>query len=131
VRPTLSTACVPLPRAGIGYRLTNTIVRLYDAAHESIFAKQITGTPDAFDTDLNGPIFGPLRAGGLEDKQRTDPAAGSSSISVPRVRFSGVPRINRHYFVHRLHQPAHGGPRVQRFPGRSRMCGGVGDFRRR
>lgn len=62
--------------SGISFRLTNAIVRLYDAAHESIFAKRITGTPDTFDTDLNGPVFARYVRVGLEDKQRTDPAGG-------------------------------------------------------
>lgn len=62
--------------SGIGYRLTNTIVRLYDAAHESVFAKQMSGAPDVFDMDLNGPVFARYVRVGLEDKQRTDPAGG-------------------------------------------------------
>ena len=59
--------------SGISYRLTNTTVRVYDGAHDSVFAKKVTGTPDAFDTDLNGPVFGRYVRVGLEDKQRTDP----------------------------------------------------------
>ena len=62
--------------SGISYKLTNTIVRLYDAAHESIYAQKVSGKPDAFDTDLNGPIFARYVRVGLEDKQRTDPAGG-------------------------------------------------------
>ena len=61
---------------GISYKLTNTICRLFDAAHESVFAKKLTGTPDVFDTDLNGPVFARYVRVGLEDKQRTDPAGG-------------------------------------------------------
>ena len=62
--------------SGIAYRLTNAIVRLFDAAHESVYAQRITGVPDAFDTDLNGPVFARYVRVGLEDKQRTDPAGG-------------------------------------------------------
>jgi len=62
--------------SGIGYRLTNAIVRLFDEAHDSVYAQKISGTPDAFDTDLNGPIFARYVRVGLEDKQRTDPAGG-------------------------------------------------------
>ena len=36
----------------------------------------MTGAPDAFDTDLNGPVFARYVRVGLEDKQRTDPAGG-------------------------------------------------------
>ena len=62
--------------SGISYRLTNAIVRLYDAAHESVFARKLTGKPDRFDMDLNGPVFARYVRVGLEDKQRTDPAGG-------------------------------------------------------
>lgn len=61
---------------GIGYRLTNATVRLFDETHESVLAKRVTGVPDAFDTDLNGPVFARFVRVGLEDKQRTDPAGG-------------------------------------------------------
>lgn len=62
--------------AGIGYRLTNSTVRLYDAAHESVFAQRLSGGPDAFDMDFHGPHFARFVRVGLEDKQRTDPAGG-------------------------------------------------------
>ena len=62
--------------SGITYRLTNTICRLYDEAHDSVFARKLTGTPDVFDTDVNGPVFARYVRVGLEDKQRTDPAGG-------------------------------------------------------
>jgi hypothetical protein len=62
--------------SGISFRLTNAIVRLYDAAHESVFARKLSGTPDTFDMDLNGPVFARYVRVGLEDKQRTDPAGG-------------------------------------------------------
>lgn len=62
--------------SGIGARLTNAIVRLYDGAHESIFAQHLRGTPDVFDLDLNGPVFARYARVGLEDKQRTDPNDG-------------------------------------------------------
>ncbi len=62
--------------SGIGYRLTNTIIRLYDDAHESVFAQRVTGVPDAYDSDLNGPVFARYVRVGLEDKERTDPAGG-------------------------------------------------------
>lgn len=59
--------------SGIGFRLTNTTVRLYDAAHDSVYSKKVTGTPDTFDSDLNGPVFARYVRVGLEEKQRTDP----------------------------------------------------------
>ncbi len=62
--------------SGIGGRLTNATVRLYNAAHESVFAEKLAGSPDAFDLDLNGPVFARYVRVGLEDKQRTDPAGG-------------------------------------------------------
>jgi hypothetical protein len=62
--------------SGIGSRLTNTFLRLFDGAHESIFAQRLSGTPDVFDTDLNGPVFARYVRIGLEDKQRTDPSGG-------------------------------------------------------
>jgi len=62
--------------SGIGYRLTNATVRIYNQAHESVHAQRVTGSPDAFDVDLNGPIFGRYVRVGLEDKQRTDPNDG-------------------------------------------------------
>jgi len=62
--------------SGIGGRLTNATVRLYDGDHESVFAQKLTGTPDTFDLDLNGPRFARYVRVGLEDKQRTDPAGG-------------------------------------------------------
>ena len=36
----------------------------------------MTGAPDVFDSDLNGPFFARYVRVGLEDKQRTDPAGG-------------------------------------------------------
>ncbi|HEU0037665.1 MAG TPA: discoidin domain-containing protein, partial [Verrucomicrobiae bacterium] len=62
--------------SGIGSRLTNTFVRLFDGAHDSVFAQRLSGTPDVFDSDLNGPWFARFVRVGLEDKQRTDPAGG-------------------------------------------------------
>ncbi len=62
--------------SGIGYRMTNTICRLFDEAHESVFARKLTGGPDVFDTDVYGPVFARYVRVGLEDKQRTDPAGG-------------------------------------------------------
>ncbi|MBM3882861.1 MAG: hypothetical protein FJ387_24580 [Verrucomicrobia bacterium] len=62
--------------SGIGSRLTNTTVRLYDAAHESVHAQKVSGGPEVFDVDLNGPIFARYVRVGLEDKERTDPAGG-------------------------------------------------------
>ena len=62
--------------SGIGTRLRNTVVRLYNDAHESVHAQPITGTPDAFDVDLKGPIFARYVRVGLEDKTRTDPSGG-------------------------------------------------------
>ncbi len=62
--------------SGIGSRLTNTMVRLFDQAHESVFVQRLTGSPDVFDSDLKGPVFARYVRIGLEDKQRTDPAGG-------------------------------------------------------
>lgn len=62
--------------SGIGWRLTNAIVRLYNGQHDSVFARKLTGTPETFDMDLNGPVFARYVRVGLEDKQRTDPAGG-------------------------------------------------------
>lgn len=62
--------------SGIGYRLTNAIVRLYNEAHDSVHARKITGRPDVFDVDLDGPVFARYVRVGLEDKQRTDPSGG-------------------------------------------------------
>ena len=62
--------------SGIGYRLTNTIARLFDGDHNSVFAQHLQGGPDVYDTDLNGPVFARFVRVGLEDKQRTDPAGG-------------------------------------------------------
>ena len=61
---------------GIGSRLTNTTVRLFDAGHESVFSQRISGRPNTFDTDFGGPIFARYVRVGLEDKRRTDPAGG-------------------------------------------------------
>ena len=63
--------------SGIGTRLTNATVRLYDANHNSVFGQRITGAPDVFDTDLNGPIFARYVRVGLENKKRTSPTAGT------------------------------------------------------
>lgn len=62
--------------SGIGYRLTNAIIRLYDGAHDSVYSQPVTGAPDTYDCDLNGPRFARYVRVGLEDKQRTDPAGG-------------------------------------------------------
>ncbi|PYI89437.1 MAG: hypothetical protein DME26_01290 [Verrucomicrobia bacterium] len=62
--------------SGIESRLTNATVRLYDAAHDSVYAKRLSGKPDVFDSDLNGPVFARYVRVGLEDKQRTDPGGG-------------------------------------------------------
>ncbi len=62
--------------SGIGSRMTNTTLRLYDEAHNSVFAQPVTGTPDVFDSDLNGPALARYARIGLENKQRTDPNGG-------------------------------------------------------
>ncbi|MHB9006465.1 MAG: lamin tail domain-containing protein [Limisphaerales bacterium] len=62
--------------SGIGSRLTNATLRLFDHQHDSVGAWRVTGVPDVFDTDLNGPVFARYVRVGLEDKQRTDPAGG-------------------------------------------------------
>jgi hypothetical protein len=62
--------------SGIGSRLTNAIVRLFDGQHDSVFSRRITGRPDTFDMDFGGPVFARYVRVGLEDKQRTDPAGG-------------------------------------------------------
>jgi hypothetical protein len=80
---------------GIGYRLTNTVARLYDAAHESVHAQKVTGVPDAFDVDLHGPVFARYVRIGLEDKQRTDPAGGIEFyIGFREVEVFGRPTNN-------------------------------------
>ena len=58
---------------GIGTKLTNCTVHLYNDAHESVFAERITGVPDVFDSDLKGPVFARYVRVGLEDKKRTHP----------------------------------------------------------
>lgn len=63
--------------SGIGQRLTNTTLRLYDAAHESVFSKMLAGSPDAFDIDIGGPVFARYVRIGLEDKRRTSPTGGT------------------------------------------------------
>jgi len=63
--------------SGIGSRMTNTTLRLYDAAHESVFSKMLAGAPDAFDTDVGGPVFARYVRVGLEDKRRTSPTGGT------------------------------------------------------
>lgn len=62
--------------SGIAYKLTNTTVRLYDNAHDSIHAQRVDGVPDVFDSDLNGPRFARYVRVGLENKQRTHPTGG-------------------------------------------------------
>jgi hypothetical protein len=81
--------------SGIGYRMTNTICRLFNEAHDSVFARKLTGGPDVFDTDLNGPVFARYVRVGLEDKQRTDPAGGLEwYIGMREVEAFGRPTNN-------------------------------------
>ncbi len=63
--------------SGIGSRMTNTTLRLYDAEHKSVFSKMLAGTPDAFDTDVGGPVFARYVRVGLEDKRRTSPTGAT------------------------------------------------------
>ncbi len=60
----------------IGGRLTNTVVRLFDADHRSVHVQPVTGQPPVFDVDLNGPHLARYVRVGLENKQRTDPSGG-------------------------------------------------------
>ena len=62
--------------SGIGGRLTNATVRLFDEQHDSVFSRRISGRPDTFDTDFGGPVFARYVRVGLEDKRRTDPGGG-------------------------------------------------------
>lgn len=62
--------------SGIGARLANATVRLFDERHDSVFARRISGRPDTFDTDFGGPVFARYVRVGLEDKRRTDPSGG-------------------------------------------------------
>ena len=81
--------------SGIGYRMTNTICRLFDEAHDSVYARKLVGGPEVFDTDLNGPVFARYVRIGLEDKQRTDPAGGLDwYIGMREVEVFGRPTNN-------------------------------------
>jgi hypothetical protein len=81
--------------SGIGYRLTNATIRLYDDAHDTVHWQRVTGTPDAYDCDLNGPWFARYVRVGLEDKQRTDPAGGIEFyIGFREVEIFGRPTNN-------------------------------------
>lgn len=78
--------------SGIGTRMTNTTVRLYDAAHESVFATMMTGAPEAFDTDVGGPYFARFVRVGLEDKRRTSPTGSTEwYIGMREVEVFGRP----------------------------------------
>ena len=78
--------------SGIGSKLTNTTCRLFNDAHDSVFAKRLAGSPDTFDTDLDGPVFARYVRVGLEDKQRTDPAGGYEwYIGMREVEVFGQP----------------------------------------
>ena len=59
--------------SGLGGRLTNTICRLFDENHDSIYEQQLSGEPDMFDVDLYGPIFARYVRIGLEDKKHSSP----------------------------------------------------------
>ena len=115
--------------SGISDKLTNTTCRLFDEAHNSVFAARLAGSPDAFDTDLNGPVFARYVRVGLEDKQRTDPRGGFEwyigfrevevfgrstngvgILSFTGFRQPGQRRGERHPVVERGRRPARGNP---------------------
>lgn len=63
--------------SGIGSKMTNATVRLYDEAHNSVFGQRLSGKPDAFDSDVNGPVFARYVRVGLENKKRTSPTGST------------------------------------------------------
>jgi hypothetical protein len=76
----------------IGSRMTNTTLRLFDEAHNSVFGQKLTGTSGVFDSDLNGPVFARYVRVGLENKQRTDPGGGLEwYIGMREVEVFGIP----------------------------------------
>ncbi len=62
--------------SGIGYRLENTICRLFDENHDSIYEQQLSGEPDVFDVDLYGPVYARYVRIGLEDKVHSTGPSG-------------------------------------------------------
>jgi hypothetical protein len=62
--------------SGIGYRLTNAIVRLYDEAHDSVHAQKLPAARTCSTSISTARVFARYVRVGLEDKQRTDPSGG-------------------------------------------------------
>jgi len=75
--------------SGIGSRLTNAIVRLYDGAHESVFARRLTGKPIPLTWICTGPCSRAMSASGSKTSDAPIPVGASSSTSAfARSRFS-------------------------------------------
>ncbi|MDF7797978.1 lamin tail domain-containing protein [Pontiellaceae bacterium B1224] len=79
--------------SGIGDRLTNTVCRLYDENHDSVFEKNMTGEDPEFNADLNGPHFARYVRVGLEDKIHSTGPTGTREwkIGFAEVEVFGRP----------------------------------------
>src|SRR6185295_19195594 len=66
-------------------------LRLYDNAHDSVQAQKLTGVPDVFDSDVNGPVLARYVRIGLENKQRTTPGGQERYIGMREVEVFGRP----------------------------------------
>src|SRR6185295_5542390 len=66
-------------------------LRLYDDAHDSVQAQNLTGLPDGFDSDVNGPVLARYVRVGLENKQRTTPGGQERYIGMREVEVFGRP----------------------------------------
>lgn len=61
---------------GFGPRLSHATVRLFDAAHDSVFAQHLAGNGPTFDVDVAGPVLARYVRVGFENKERSHATGG-------------------------------------------------------
>jgi hypothetical protein len=61
---------------GFGARLSHATVRLFDAAHDAVFAQHLAGNGPTFDVDVAGPVLARYVRVGFENKERSHASGG-------------------------------------------------------
>ncbi|MDA0750184.1 MAG: lamin tail domain-containing protein [Verrucomicrobia bacterium] len=83
-----------IPEDGFQRRMTHATVRLFDAAHDSIYSLHLGGTSEFFDVPLPGPINARYIRVGYENKERSDPPGVSWHLGLKELQAFGLNTSN-------------------------------------
>lgn len=79
-----------IPEDGFQRRMTHATVRLFDAAHDSVYSLHLGGASDFFDVPLPGPINARYVRVGFENKERSDPPGVSWHLGLKELQAFGL-----------------------------------------